>query len=81
MNKNEPRSLKEIGDEIQAVWKDIDHDCIEYLIALKYLRDIDDEYFGKKGRDIVEKLINGMMSYETETGYRIRNELRAILRS
>lgn len=70
------RPLSLIAAEIQTKWKNISPYAKEYLNAMMYLNDINDNYYCDSGHSIVLYFLSNASSWRGEDARRIKAELK-----
>jgi hypothetical protein len=75
------RTIKEIAQEIQSDWKNVNYAARPYLEVMHKLNTIDDKFMNDYGSTIVVYFLSNAGSYRGETAKRIKNELKTILKS
>jgi len=75
------RTIKEIAQEIQSDWKNVNYAARPYLEVMHKLNTIEDKFMNDYGSTIVVYFLSNAGSYRGETAKRIKNELKTILKS
>jgi len=70
------RTIKEIAQEIQSDWKNVNYGARPYLEVMHRLNTINDKFMMDDASTIVLYFLSNAKGYRGETATRIKNELK-----
>lgn len=74
------RTIKEIAQEIQSDWKNVNYAAKPYLEVMHRLNKIDDKFMSEDASTIVLYFLSNAGMYRGETATRIKNELKNLIK-
>lgn len=74
------RKLSDIANEIIKDWRPVNFAAKPYLMAMKQLDSINDQYMYDSGKSIVATFLSNASSWRTEKAKEIKKELLAMLK-
>jgi hypothetical protein len=74
------RTIKEIAQEIQSDWKNVNYGARPYLEVMHRLNSIDDKFMMDDASTIVLYFLSNAKGYRGETAKRIKNELKKMIK-
>ena len=74
------RTIKEIAQEIQSDWKNVNYGARPYLEVMHRLNSIDDKFMMDDASTIVLYFLSNAKGYRGETAKRIKNELKNLIK-
>ena len=80
MEKNEPRLICDIADEIISCWYPVNYAAQPYLRAMRYLGYLSDNYGADSGRSIVLYFLSNASTWRGPEARRIKLELNNMLK-
>jgi hypothetical protein len=74
------RTIKEIAQEIQSDWKNVNYGARPYLEVMHRLNTINDKFMMDDASTIVLYFLSNAKGYRGETATRIKNELKKLIK-
>jgi hypothetical protein len=75
------RTIKEIAQDIQSDWKNVNYGAKPYLEVMHRLNSINDKFMMDDARSIVVYFLSNAGGYRGEKAKQIKNELKQLIKS